>query len=108
MPYAAAKSGLAAATHGLRVEYASRGVAFSAVIPGFVTRATALEVACPTCGVVTGRVKDRPLLQIQGLPTCGQQTQLWWRKRRLESVESVESVVPTARVHAAQHGVAGA
>jgi transposase len=47
----------------------------------------AAEAACPTCGVVTGRVKDRPLRRIKDLPACGQQTQLWWRKRRLACLE---------------------
>jgi transposase len=47
----------------------------------------AVEAACPTCGVVTARVKDRPVRRIKDLPACGQQTQLWWRKRRLACVE---------------------
>jgi transposase len=41
------------------------------------------EAACPMCGVFTSRVKDRPLCRIKDLPASGQQTQLWWRKRRL-------------------------
>lgn len=47
----------------------------------------AVEAACPTCGVVTARVKDRPVRRVKDLPACGQQTQLWWRKRRLACVE---------------------
>jgi len=47
----------------------------------------AVEAASPTCGVVTGRVKDRPVRRIKDLPACGQQMQLWWRKRRLACVE---------------------
>ena len=49
----------------------------------------AAEAPCPSCGVVTGRVKDRPLRRIKDLPACGQQTQLWWHKRRLTCVESL-------------------
>ena len=47
----------------------------------------AVEAACPSCGVVTSRVKDRPVRRIKDLPACGQQTQLWWRNRRLACVE---------------------
>lgn len=39
VPYAAAKSGLAAVTESLRAEYAETGVGFSTLIPGFVTGA---------------------------------------------------------------------
>jgi short-subunit dehydrogenase len=39
VPYAAAKWGLAGATQSLRAEYAGTDVGFSAVIPGFVTKA---------------------------------------------------------------------
>ena len=39
VPYAAAKWGLAGATRSLRAEYEGRNVGFSAVFPGFVTRA---------------------------------------------------------------------
>lgn len=49
----------------------------------------AAEAPCPSCGVVTGRVKDRPLRRIKDLPACGQQTQLWWRKRRLACLEAL-------------------
>ena len=47
------------------------------------------EGPCPACGVVSGRVKDRPLRRIADLSASGQQTQLWWRKRRLVCVEAV-------------------
>src|SRR3954454_16456603 len=49
----------------------------------------AVEAACPACGVVTARVKDRPLRRVKDLPASGQQTQLWWRKRRLACVEEL-------------------
>src|SRR5215212_7620986 len=42
---------------------------------------------CPACGVLTARVKDRPVRRVRDLPASGQQTQLWWRKRRLVCVE---------------------
>ncbi|OFE15185.1 hypothetical protein BA895_22790 [Humibacillus sp. DSM 29435] len=41
------------------------------------------EGACPGCGVLTSRVKERPLVRVKDLPACGQATQLWWLKRRL-------------------------
>jgi transposase len=41
------------------------------------------EAACPGCGVLSGRIRDRPLCRVRDLPASGQQTQLWWRKRRL-------------------------
>jgi transposase len=66
------------------------------------------EGPCPACGVVSGRVKDRPLRRIADLPASGQQTQLWWRKRRLVCVEALcprtsftqtsEAIWPRARV----------
>jgi transposase len=45
------------------------------------------EAACPGCGVLSGRIRDRPLCRVRDLPASGQQTQLWWRKRRLVCVE---------------------
>ena len=66
------------------------------------------EGPCPACGVVSGRVKDRPLRRITDLPASGQQTQLWWRKRRLVCAEALcprrtftqtsEAIRPRARV----------
>ena len=47
------------------------------------------EGPCPACGVVSGRVKDRPLRRISDLPASGQKTQLWWRKRRLVCAEAL-------------------
>jgi hypothetical protein len=49
----------------------------------------AVEPACRTCGVITRRVKDRALRRIKDLPACDQQTQLWWRKRRLACLEAL-------------------
>ncbi len=45
------------------------------------------EAPCPACGVITGRVKDRPLRRVKDLPAWGQRVELWWRKRRLVCVE---------------------
>lgn len=41
------------------------------------------EGACPGCGVLTSRVKERPLVRVKDLPASGQRTDLWWLKRRL-------------------------
>jgi transposase len=49
------------------------------------------EAACPGCGVLSGRIRDRPLCRVRDLPASGQQTQLWWRKRRLVCVRGVVS-----------------
>ena len=43
----------------------------------------AVEAPCPACGVITGRVKDRPLRRIKDLAASGQSVEVWWRKRRL-------------------------
>jgi transposase len=39
--------------------------------------------ACPGCGQVSSRVKQRPPVRIKDLPAGDSQVQLWWRKRRL-------------------------
>lgn len=41
------------------------------------------EGACPGCGVTSSRIKERPLVRVKDLPASGQQTELWWLKRRL-------------------------
>jgi transposase len=41
------------------------------------------EGACPACGVLSARVKERPLVQLRDLPASGQRVQLWCRRRRL-------------------------
>jgi len=41
------------------------------------------EGACPACGVLSSRVKDRPLVRLRDLPASGQRVQLWCRRRRL-------------------------
>ncbi len=41
------------------------------------------EGVCPECGVLSSRVKDRPLCRVKDLPASGQRVELWWRKRRL-------------------------
>jgi len=47
----------------------------------------AREAACPACGVLTSRVKDRPLVSVKDLDAPGLRVDLWWRKRRLVCVE---------------------
>ena len=49
----------------------------------------AREGPCPGCGVLTVAVKERPLVRVKDLPACGQQIELWWRKRRLWCRESL-------------------
>ena len=44
---------------------------------------TAREGPCPACGVLSGAVKDRPVMRLKDLPMSGQTVELWWRKRRL-------------------------
>ncbi len=66
------------------------------------------EAACPDCGVITGRVKDRPLRRIKDVPASGQRTELWWRKRRLvcreercarwSFTQTSDAIQPRARV----------
>ena len=43
----------------------------------------AREGPCPACGVLSGAVKDRPVMRLKDLPASGQTVELWWRKRRL-------------------------
>jgi len=38
-------------------------------------------------GVLTSRVKDRPLVAVKDLDACGQRVDLWWCKRRLVCAE---------------------
>src|SRR5215213_11970675 len=40
---------------------------------------TAREGPCPACGVITGVVKDRPVICLRDLPASGQRVQLRWR-----------------------------
>ena len=66
------------------------------------------EAPCPACGVLSGRVRERPLCRVKDLPASGQQTQLWWRKRRLlcreplcprrSFTQTSDAVRPRARV----------
>ncbi len=54
-----------------------------------VVETVSREGPCPGCGVVTSRVKDRPLVRIKDLPASGQRVELWWRKRRLACHEAL-------------------
>jgi transposase len=49
---------------------------------------TAREGPCPACGVLSGAVKDRPVMRLRDLPMSGQTVELWWRKRRLVCAEA--------------------
>lgn len=48
-----------------------------------VMEVTSGEDGCPACGVVSSRIRERPLVRVRDLPVAGQQVELWWRKRRL-------------------------
>jgi transposase len=52
-----------------------------------VIEQVARDGPCPTCGVITGVVKDRPVMRLKDLPAAGQTVELWWRKRRLVCAE---------------------
>ena len=63
---------------------------------------------CPTCGVLSSMIKDRPLMRVKDLPASGQRVELWWRKRRLlcgerlcprrSFTQTAEAVRPRGRV----------
>lgn len=48
-----------------------------------LVEAVAVQGACPGCGTVSSRVKERPLARLKDVSHGGQATQWWWRKRRL-------------------------
>ena len=48
-----------------------------------VIEVAAPEDACPGCGVLTSRIKDRPTIAVKDLKVVGQVVDLCWRKRRL-------------------------
>jgi transposase len=50
---------------------------------------TARDGPCPVCGVITGTVKDRPVMRLKDLAASGQIVELWWRKRRLVCRENL-------------------
>ena len=35
------------------------------------------EAPCPACGVLTSKVKERPLVRVKDLHACGQVIELW-------------------------------
>jgi transposase len=53
-----------------------------------VIEVTAREDACPGCGVLSSRIKDRPTIAVKDLKVSGQVMNLWWRKRRLACQEA--------------------
>jgi transposase len=75
---------------GIEDEFDVEGVA--RIGPGQVKitiELRSVEAPCPACGVISARVKDRPLRRIKDLPASGQSVELWWRKRRLACVEAL-------------------
>lgn len=66
-----------------------------------VVETVSREGPCPGCGVVTSRVKDRPLVRIKDLPASGQRVELWWRKQRLGCHEALCVVGSFTQVSAA-------
>jgi transposase len=53
-----------------------------------VTATVSREAGWLDCGVLSARVKERPMSRIRDLPASGQRVELWWRERRLLGVES--------------------
>jgi transposase len=45
------------------------------------------EAGCPDCGVISTRIKERPLCRLKDLPASGQPVVLLWRKRRYACLE---------------------
>ncbi len=68
----------------------------------------ARDGTCPTCGVLSSAVKDRPMVRVKDLPASGQMVELWWRKRRLVCAEvlcrrrsftqTASTILPRARL----------
>ena len=99
----------AAMLFGLEAEFAVLSVDRTgpAAVKVIIEQA-AREGPCPGCGVLSAAVKERPLVRVKDLPACGQQVELWWRKRRLWCRESLcprrsftqtcEAVRPRARI----------
>lgn len=54
-----------------------------------VIEVTAAGEACLGCGVLSSRVKDRPVMAVRDLKVSGQVVDLCWRKRRLARQESL-------------------
>ena len=80
----------AAMLFGLEAEFAVVSVVRTgpAAVKLIIEQA-AREGPCPGCGVLSAAVKERPLVRVKDLPACGQQVELWWRKRRLWCRESL-------------------
>ena len=99
----------AAMLFGLEAEFAVVSVVRTgpAAVKLIIEQA-AREGPCSGCGVLSGAVKERPLVRVKDLPACGQHVELWWRKRRLWCRESLcprrsftqtcEAIRPRARI----------
>ena len=80
----------AAVLFGLEAEFAVVGVVRTGpAAVKVIIEQSAREGPCPSCGVLSVAVKERPLARVKDLPACGQQIELWWRKRRLWCRESL-------------------
>ena len=68
----------------------------------------AREAPCSACGVLSARIKERPLRRVTDLPASGQRVELWWHQRRLVCAEALcergsftqtsDAIRPRARV----------
>jgi transposase len=54
-----------------------------------LVKSVAREGGCPSCGVISSRVKDRPLCQLKGLPHGSVPLRLWVCKRRFLCTEKL-------------------
>ena len=45
------------------------------------------EAACPGCGTFSGKVKERPVVQVADAPAGGRPVRVFWSKRRLRCLE---------------------
>ncbi len=54
-----------------------------------LVESAAVEGGCPSCGVLSGRVKDRPTSRVRDLPHGPVPLQVWVRKRRFVCAEGL-------------------
>ena len=64
----------------------------------------ARAAACPDCGGVDVRVKERPRVRVRDLPIAGQLTRLVWRKRRYRCSDCGRTLTETHEQLPAGHG----
>ena len=74
-----------------------------------LVESSAKEGGCPSCGVMSSRIKDRPLCRLKDLPHGSVPLRVWVCKRRfpdgeaLRLCEVLAVVVPHASVHCLQN-----